>query len=101
MNFEVSFSGGVHETTDGNYFTYYNDLSVNDVQPRPLSMYAGTNNVQLDIYGNFFINSADLRVRIDDTVISAITYISDTHLQVIAPDAKTPGKKYIWVANNA
>jgi hypothetical protein len=77
--FELTFNNLNFFTTTGFKFTYYQDIQINFIEPTYVSMFAGRNGVLVDIYGWGFMNTQDLKVRLNGNVQSAI-YIDSTHL---------------------
>ena len=64
--FTLIFDKADFEASNGDVFTYYNDIQINRLSPSSVSLYAGTNNIMVGIHGNGFINSPDLRVRVNE-----------------------------------
>jgi len=62
-------------------------------------MFAGRNKVLVDIYGWGFMNTPELRVRLNGIVLPA-KFIDHTHLQFNATDQIQEGSFNIFVANN-
>ena len=77
--FELTFNDNNYNTSSGLTFSYYKDVQINIIEPTWVSMFAGRNKVLIDIYGWGFMNTPDLRVRINGVVLPAI-YIDHTHL---------------------
>ena len=57
VSFELLFNEDVYETNTGLAYAYYNDIQINEVEPAWISMYAGENQVKVEIRGNGFINT--------------------------------------------
>ena len=80
LTFQLTFNSNSFTTSSNITFTYYNDVQMNAMSPEYVSIYAGTNNVTVDLYGLGFINSSLLSVRVDNQIIYNVTYISSKHL---------------------
>ena len=78
--FELTFNNLNYNTSTGLTFSYYKDLQINIIEPTWVSMFAGRNRVMIDIYGWGFMNTPELRVRLNGVVVSA-TFIDHTHLR--------------------
>jgi hypothetical protein len=78
--FELTFNNLNYNTSTGLTFSYYKDLQINLIEPTWVSMFAGRNRVMIDIYGWGFMNTPELRVRLNGDVLSA-TFIDHTHLR--------------------
>jgi hypothetical protein len=79
VSFELTFNDLNYVTNTSFKFTYYYDVQLNILEPTQVSLFAGRNNVLIDLYGWGFINSTDLKVRVSGDIINA-TYIDKTHL---------------------
>jgi hypothetical protein len=99
LSFELTFNDINYITKTGLKFSYYNDLQVNTVLPQYISMYAGRNKVLIDVYGWGYMSTPELRVRVNNIVITP-NFIDSTHLQFYAIDVIQEGKYHVFIANN-
>jgi len=85
VSFELTFNNLNYNTSTGLTFSYYKDLQINIIEPLWVSMFAGRNKVLIDLYGWGFMDTPELRVRINGVVLPA-KFIDHTHLQFYATD---------------
>ena len=85
LSFELTFNNITYVTKTGFNFSYYNDLQINTILPEYVSMYAGRNRVLFDVYGWGYMNTPELRVRVNNQIVTP-TFIDSTHLQFYGID---------------
>jgi len=80
-------------------FTYYLDVQIISLEPNFISMRAHDDGQEVTIYGNGFIDSGDLMVRVNQELITP-TFISEQEITFLPPKVLSEGQYFVYVSNN-